>query len=245
MPTNFRPGALSSAPLRKRLDHLPDPLFARAFATVDRMATIYDGLIAVRENQTPMQTPEANAAAYKQRMDAAQATVRDLRDGLKQTIMDAMLAREDAALEKAGVRYDPPGGDEIRRALREMSPKDRDRAIMDAAERGDRLVLAAVRHAPSPVTIGATTVPFDAVLGAFIERESPGHNAEMENLAFVAQHLHLVAESFEAGSNKLRDLSAEQAGNEGSKAAAEALGKLQAALAGTAPPPEQADGGAE
>lgn len=46
-------------------------MFGGLHQTIDNLASLHDGLAAVRANQSPLQTPESNAIAYRQKYEAA------------------------------------------------------------------------------------------------------------------------------------------------------------------------------
>jgi hypothetical protein len=69
--TPIRHPSLSSKIARDALDHVTASIYDGVYATIDNLASLHDGLAAVRANADPMQTAEANAIAYKRRYDAA------------------------------------------------------------------------------------------------------------------------------------------------------------------------------
>jgi|GEM_PF-4943264 len=228
----FRPGAINSQSLRKAFAHRgQDALFSRLFGAAEELKTTFDGLLAVREAQSPLKTREANALELRQKVRRTTEIAKGKLDTLAGEFIRTMEQREAQALERAGVRYDPPGADEVRRALREMkSDKDRDAALQAAAKRGDRVVLAAVRNAPSPITVGGFTLPPEQVVGRFVSEQNPGYVEEMHDMATALEHMNILEDSFERGADDLRDRQAEEAADAGQRLAEEANRKLRGAL---------------
>lgn len=228
----LRPGAINSQGLRKAFEHRSqNALFSRLFGTAEELKTTFDGLLAVREAQSPMKTREANAVDLRHKVRRTTEIAKGKVDTLANEFMRTMEQREAQALDRAGVRHDPPGGDEVRRALRELkTDKERDAALQAAAKRGDRVVLAAVRNAPSPITLGGFTLPTDQIIGRFVSEQNPGYAEEMHDMATALEHMNILEESFERGADDLRDRQAEEAADAGLRLAEEANRKLRGAL---------------
>lgn len=237
MNRHIRPATVSSTGARQRIGHLSDPVFGKTLNTLDQMAAIYDGVLAVRENQSPLNTREANAAAYKKAADAAIDRAHEVAARLGQEIAGRMATLSIEAEKKAGIFTELPGSAEIRAALRGMPQKDRDRAVMEALKNDDHVFIAAVIHAPSPVTTGKITTPRDTLIKEFVARANPTLESEMADLEFAMQSIILANDGFQKGARDLRDIGAEQRAVTEGAAAAKANGKLAAAMQGIFDPP--------
>jgi hypothetical protein len=234
--TKFRPGSINSRGLRKAFHHREaDPLFSRLFEVADELKATFDGLVAVREAQTPLKTREANAIELRQTAVRTTEIIKRRISELSNNFLDVAERKGELALERAGVRYDPQGGDEVRRALREMGTgaagdKARTEALQAAVKSGDRIVLAAIRNAPSPITIGGFNLPTDQVIETYVRQENPGFADEMIDLLSAIEHLSILEQSFERGAEDLRDLDGEAAADAGIRLAEAAKQKLQGSL---------------
>lgn len=237
MKRHIRPATVSSTGARTRLGHLSDPVFSRTLSTLDQMAAIYEGILDVRNNQSPLNTRETNAVEYKKAADAAIAKAQQVARAAHQAVAERMADLSIAAEGKAGLHSEHPGAAEIRGALKGMSQKERDAAIMAAVDAGDKALISAVLHAPSPITHGPVTIPRETLIKEVVNRANPTLENEMADLEFALQSLSLAHDGFESGAKKLRDIGAEDRALEGSAAAATARGKLAAAMGGTFDPP--------
>jgi hypothetical protein len=237
MTSHIRPATVSSTGARKRLEHLSDPVFSRTLNTLDQMAAIYEGVLGIRNNQSPLNTREANALDYKKAADAAITRAQEVAQRAHAEIAERMADLSIQAEKNAGIHSELPGSAEIRAALRGMSQKDRDAAILEAVARGDQFLMSAVLHAPSPITTGAVTMPREALMKDFVQRANPTLESEMADLEFALQSVVLASQGFQNGAKKLRDIGAEERAMDGSAAAATARGKLAAAMSGTFDPP--------
>tara|TARA_R110000787_G_scaffold83794_2_gene180063 strand:- start:86 stop:817 length:732 start_codon:yes stop_codon:yes gene_type:complete len=237
MSTKIRPGSLTSTPARKRLEQYNDPTFNEVIHAIDQMAGIYDGLAAVRENRDPMKTHAAHAVEYKKQFETATAKAAMRTNRLLEALADRWVKAEDSARKNAGLEHLHPGAVEVRETLRGMkTTKERDAAIRQAFNQGDRVIVSAVINAPSPVTLGEVTVPLNALTEDYISRENPGYRDELDATDFAAQALRIAHEGFNKGAGKLRDVPLEIAAAEGAKSAQSAAGKLAAAMNGNVDP---------
>ena len=130
---------------------------------------------------------------------------------------------------KAGL-HKPLGASEaaeIRMALRAMSQKERDAAIVAAAEQGDVMLLRALRESPSRVLTGNIGVPLEEMIDMIVHRENPELQSDLDAISEAQTRLELGCAAFTAGTHKMRDLAAEDE----AAAQAEAVRKAEAALA--------------
>jgi hypothetical protein len=239
--TPIRHPSLSSKAARDALDHVSNPVFDGVFQTIDSLAALHDALAGVRANASPLQTPEANAIAYKKSFDSAQAQAKKLLEARMDSVMayDAKVMADAHA--KAGLNMRPAQADAICQALRSMTQKERDAAVMDAITRGDRVVIAAIKHAPTPLLTGTFTVPLETTIEHFLHEHTPELFEEQENIETALSFLNLAAGAFRSETEKMRDLIAEDRAERGSAAAKKAEADLQAAMRGQAPAAAQAN----
>lgn len=232
--TRLRPPSLSSTSARRLLGHREEPIFGSVLQAIDNLASLYDGLDAVRRNQSPLHTAEANALAYRKQHEAAAARAEALVKAQIAKLVDYEDNAKRAAFQKAGLSADPRGGDEIRAALRAMSQRQRDAAVAAAADRGDAGVLAAIMHSPSPILTGAITVPIETLTRQFVERAAPELNRDLTDVEAGVETLGMAWQAFQKASAELRDIGAEQRGDVGEAAARDAAAALSAAMQGAA-----------
>lgn len=233
-PTTIRHPSLTSKAARDALDHVTGSIYD-GDATIDNLASLYDGLAAVRANADPLKTREANAIAYKQRFDAAKEQAQTLLQSRVQAVVayEAKLIADAHA--KAGIDKRPPQADAIWQTLRGMNQKERDGAVLDAINRGDRVVIAAIVHSPSPLLTGSFTVPVEMTIEHYLSTHAPEQGEERENIETALTFLNNAAGAFRTTTEKMWDLAAEERAEEGSAAAKQAEAALQAAMQGARP----------
>lgn len=230
--TPTRHPALSSRAARHNLSHVAHPAALWIARSIDELAGLYDGLAAVRAAQNPMHTAEARAKDYKQRFEAAQKRAEEvLRRGIEQ-MASFQADAEDAAREKAGLNRTVPNAAEIRSALRSMTQEDRDKAMSDSLAAGDTEPLLACMAA-NPILTGRFTTPMEVHLKLLMETAAPELVQARADLEAMGNHLSVAAGAFRKGTEAMRDLNAEERGEQGEQLAAEAERKLAAAMAGT------------
>lgn len=229
--TKIRHPSLSSTSARRALGHRTEPVFSELHRTIDVLASLHDALAGVRANQSPLQTPEANAIAYRQKYEAATKRAGELVQAQIARLASWQIEREDAALKTAGLDRQPADAAEIRAALRAMSQKDRDQAISAAIERGEAGTIASVMAA-SPIVTGQITTPVATLTKLFLDKQVPSLAGDLKDIEAAFMSLRLASDAFESAAADLRDPAAEQravAGDLAAQAAARALG---AAMAG-------------
>lgn len=230
--THIRPPSISSAPIRNRLSYGSDPALARAVNAIDMVSDIYDGLIAVRENQSPMNTREANAVAFRAKCDKVKESALRALNSAREEAVGRMVDLSMDADRAAGILKEPHNAAEIRAALRSMTQKDRDAAILDAMKDGDSALVAATLHATSPITVGHVGLPRDTMMEQYRGRFMPDYAERMEALGDALTSINLAAEGFTTGANRLRDTFGENSASEGERAARSASQRLADALGG-------------
>lgn len=230
--TRSTPPTLSSAAARSQFEERREPVFLGAINTVDQLAALYEGLQAVRESQSPLETREANALAYRQRYDAAVARAENLVRAPVERCVDFEASSKAAAMKAAGIAADPPRADEIRTALRSMSQADRDRAVTQAMDRGDAAVIAAIIHAPSPIVVGEFSIPLETMTAHFLDKANPHLAKDAEDFETAVETVKMAWDGFQRGARSLRDLPAEGRAEEGQARASAAAGRLSAVMQG-------------
>lgn len=234
-PTSIRHPSLSSKAARNALDHLSGSIYDSVFAAIDNLASLHDGLAAVRANADPTQTPEANAIAYKRKFDAAKEQAQKLLQARVVAVTDYEAKVIADAHAKAGIDRQPPQADAIWQTLRSMDQKDRDAAVLDAINRRDRVVIAAIARSPSPLLTGNFTVPVTTTIEHYLDTVAPEMREERENIDTALTFLNNAAAAFRTTTEKMRDLPAEKRAEEGTAAAKQADAALQAAMRGETP----------
>jgi hypothetical protein len=227
-----RPATLSSRAARTGLAHCKHFAATGIAQAIDQLGGLYDGLAAVRAAQNPMHTAEARAQAYKKQFEAAQKRGEEiLKRGVDQMVSFQADA-EDAAREKAGLNRSVPHAAEIRSALRNMTQAERDKAMSDSLAAGDTEPLLSCMGA-NPILTGRFTTPMEVHLKLLMETAAPELVQARADLEAMGNHLSVAAGAFRKASEAMRDLNAEQRGEQGEQLAAEAERKLAAAMAGT------------
>lgn len=221
---NLRPGADERSEI------------AQTLAAIDHMGTLYDTLRSVNESVNPDETVEARCMRYEKQYLAAVKKARDvaLASGSKLDFYAQCL--EGEALEEAGLSAQPVNGQEIRAALRTMSPKERDQAILDAFDRKDVEVLSAI-YRQNAVTWGGSKVPLTAGFDAYVREAAPQVMEKMEAVSKVTEGLGLATETFLRSAEKWRDPLTAARGFQQAEEFKAADAALQAALGQTVSTP--------
>ena len=89
----------------------------------------------------------------------------------------------------------------------------------DAINRGDRVVIAAIKHPPSPLRTGTFTVPVETTIEHFLNLHAPEMEEELENIDPALTFLNNAASAFRTTIEKIRDLPADERAESGSAAA--------------------------
>lgn len=227
--TPTRPALLSSKIARGNLRQPPTEHVAGALAVLDRLSGIWDALEAVRSTRDPTLTTEAAALRYREAFERATTQAnREVRAAAERlTEHRAQLHRD--ARGRAGLLAQYPGQEELRAVLRGMSVEDRDAAIMHAADTGDAVVMAAIQA--HELLVGATTIPIRTITDTYVAARAPDIVAQMSEADTALEHLEMAWSSFARSAEDMRDLRAEERGEEGASAARDAEAMLGRALA--------------
>jgi uncharacterized protein YgbK (DUF1537 family) len=111
---------------------------------------------------------------------------------------------EAMAIQKAGLSSTPQSAQEIRAALRQMTPKDREKAVADAFERGDSEILASIYKA-NPLLWGGVKTPVDAMFGQYIDQANPERIQRRRAADTAAQVLGLATDGLLRAAEEWRD----------------------------------------
>ena len=227
-----RPATLSSRAAYASLSHCNHSAVTGITRAIDQLAGLYDGLASVRAAQNPMHTAEARAQAYKKQFEAAQKRAEEILRGAVGDMASFQADAESAARTKAGLDRSVPHAAEIRSALRNMTQAERDKAMSDSLAAGDTEPLLSCMGA-NPILTGRFTTPMEVHLKLLMETAAPELVQARADLESMGNHLSVAAGAFRKASEAMRDLNAEQRGEQGEQLAAEAERKLAAAMAGT------------
>ncbi|MBN2629734.1 MAG: hypothetical protein JXR75_04235 [Rhodobacteraceae bacterium] len=111
---------------------------------------MYDALQAHSAAVSPHETREARAIRFEKAHKSAIKKAHDLTTTAA-ALLDTFANEANAAAHhKAGLSLIPRSAQEIRAALRQMTPEARERVIADAFARGDNEVLASIHRARHP-----------------------------------------------------------------------------------------------
>lgn len=238
MATTLKPVLLSSKSLRNIMAGNGRNAYAyiKTATAVDEISRLYDALSTLHRTPSPQMTKEGRAARYKQQY--AKAIEASRRASL--AACDALNEREreiirDAEI-KAGLHSHVPEvtQQEIRQALRELPQEQRDRAVREAAMRGDASVIAAVRNAASSLLTGHINVPVDELVKMLVAKHSPGLDDELQDISTSFDLLKGAVDSFVREADAWRDPHLE-AMAEQQDAATKAADAAIAAVAASAP----------
>lgn len=208
MATKMRSVLLSSAVIRKSLDHRKnDGAFARAFLAIDRMGQLHDALEALHSTPDPNMTKAARALKYRGQYEAAMSASRAAAmaavDGLSE--LEAQLVR--AAEERAGLHAHVPESaqQEIRAALRSLTMEERNAVIRQAAQTGDANIIKAVRDAASPLLVGPYTVPLAEMIQVMVEKASPELAQARQDIEAAVSFVTGATGAFTKAAAEMRD----------------------------------------
>jgi hypothetical protein len=146
----------------------------------------------------------------------------------------------NAAIERSGLNGNYPQGEEVRSALRELSPQDRDKAVQEAVDSGDAWIVGSVVRYPDLLT-GKLSLSKAMLTDVFIERASPELHDELAAIDTAFEHLALAEDSFSREAERMRDIEAENRADADRKAIDEAEALFHKALGG-APKAEEGGG---
>jgi demethoxyubiquinone hydroxylase (CLK1/Coq7/Cat5 family) len=104
------------------------------------------------------------------------------------------------------------------------------------------VVIAAIKHSPSPLLTGTFTVPVETTIEHFLNEHTPEMSEELENIDTALTFLNNAASAFRTTTEKMRDLLAEERAEAGSAAAKQAEAVLQTAMQGVRPATAQPTG---
>jgi hypothetical protein len=231
--TRTRHPALSSRAARQSLGHVSHPAATWIARSIDDLSSLYDGLAAVRAAQNPLHTQEKRALDYKQKFEAAQIRSKEIIDRAVEQMANYQADVEAAARSKAGLDRPVPHASEIRAALRSMTQAERDKAMGDSLAAGDTEPLLACMGA-NPILTGRFTTPMEVHLKLLMETAAPELVQARADLEAMGNHLSMAASAFRTSTESMRDLNAEERGEQGEQLAADAERKLAAAMAGVA-----------
>lgn len=223
------PALLSSKAIRDQLSHRTESEFEGAAGVIDDMRAKFEALRVLHATPDPAMTKEARALRYAKQLESTRKYVLKAATNA----VDHLTTLEEkicaAATSKAGLdkRLPPHEEAEVRAALRQMSDKERTRAITQAAERGDVYLLNAVRFAPSAVTIGPHTAAVDALFEMLLDSAAPTLKGDLADIETAVNHVTLAAGAFGKHSEALRDPILEARGEENNAALREAEKALQ------------------
>jgi len=196
----------------------------RALNAQRRVAEAVEGLLSLRSSRDPRVSPGQHLDTIdrhaRRLAEQAVSRVDEARQGLvrrmkqAQDLMHESLAREDAHSA------------EVRKALRELPPEERDRAVRQAIEAGNRRVIGAVMAAPGI----ASGLPDETLAGlrtVAAKRLHPELVDETERLSHVHDWLLDVAGGAQSVANAARPTTEQRAEYEQAVTASDAaLAKL-------------------
>lgn len=212
---DIRSPLLSSAIARKSIGEklAADSDFSYALGTIDQMGSLYDAMHAAQKSVSPHETIEARAMRYEKQFEQAKAKAERVLENVYSRLQGRMEAIRSAGLFQAGLASPPEGAQEIRAALRGMTPKERDKAISDAFERGDVQVLGSIRDA-NPVTWGGTGLPIDQQFDVYVDRVSPDLVEQRKAIRDTVQAIELATDAFLDAAGKWHDPLAAERGRQ-------------------------------
>ena len=175
-----------------------------ALGAIDKLGDLFDALAVAQQTINPQETPEARAKRYEKQFQASVAKVERTLDEAMARLNSQCETIREAGIYRAGLSAEPKDAQEIRAALRQMTPKERDKAISEAFDRNDADVLSAIR-ASNPVTWGGSSMPLAQMYDAYIDRVTPELVKQRDALTRASQSLKLATEAFFNGADEWRD----------------------------------------
>jgi len=211
--------------------------FVRTVTAIDELNRLRDALEVLHSTPSPNLTKEGRALRYKQQFDKAAAAAERAAMAATEALNDHEAALIRDAEIRAGLHKHVPEAtqQEIRAALRSMSQEDRDRAVREAAQRGDANVIQAVRNAPSPLLTGAITAPMESLVGLLIQKTAPELGQQRQDVEVAYMHLQGATGAFGKEANAMRDPQLESAAGAQEAATKAADAAIDAAAAGSLP----------
>jgi hypothetical protein len=213
---NFKSTLLSPTVIRDRFSHRTEPEFLRAFRTIDDVSSSYDALKTLRETPDPTLSREGKALRFQTSYDkalkrvsaSAQQTVAELSD-LEERI-------KSDALKAAGLSDWLPEAQaqEIRAALRSMSPADREKVVQEAIAANDSATIRAITQSPTAFLYGGLKTPVNELVEVMLESASPGFKSRLDEVASATDFIAASVKTFATTTSDLRDRFAEELGAE-------------------------------
>ena len=226
----IRPAMLSSAAARKALDHLNVEEFEYTFKTIDQLSEVWSSLSILRETADSRLTREARALAYRDQHRKAQEHAGTLLRVATERLEARRNTLRNDAFKRAGLLEQYPQAEEVRKALRELSQAERDSAISEAIDRGDAWIIASIRNFP-PLLTGKLTMSREMIEDLFVDRAAPELREQMTEIDTALQSLDFAASSFNAATEEMRDIEAEDKANADAAKVAEAEAAFSKAIA--------------
>ena len=223
------PALLSSKAIRDQLSHRAEAEFHGAATVIDDMRAKFEALRVLHATPDPAMTKEARALRYAKQLELARKHVLKAATNAVNHLSELEDKLRAAAISKAGLdkRLPPHEESEVRAALRGMTDKERTKAIVDAAQRGNSLLLNAVRYAPDVVTIGKHTAPVGELFELVLNNAAPDLKSSLADIEAAVNHVTLAAGAFGKHTEELRDPILEARGEENNAALREAEKALQ------------------
>jgi hypothetical protein len=202
---------------------------AATLATITQMSSLYDGLAAAAQSQSPHETPQARAMRVEQQFNSAGAKVKRIATEGFHRLETLTKCLETNAIEESGLGNASMNAAEIRAALRSMKPAEREKAIEAAFEAKDTEVLAAI-YKQNPILWGGSTGALDVKFKMHIHDAAPQAMAEMETVSKALASLEMATSAFIEGSNELRQPTLAEEGRKQQEEHERAQAALTAAL---------------
>ena len=101
---------------------------------------------------------------------------------------------------------------EIRNALRSMSPADREKVVQNAVASNDNATIRAITQSPASFLYGDLKTPVNALVEVLLETASPGFKERLDEINSATDFVGASVKSFSEATGKLRDFLAEDEG---------------------------------
>ena len=224
--TKLRPGMLSSAVIRNSESR--NPLKNAVADFIDNLSQQYDAVSTLHSTIDPEMTRTGHALKVKSTVTRAMEINGKKALRLLEQLHDHERNLHLKAHEKAGLLKPMQEAhlSELRSALRQMTLKEREKAISQAFESGDIAVIRAVQEASSPVLVGSHTLPIPKLLESFVKQCNPELERDLSEVAELYNRLDLVSDSFAQSINAFRNEDLERRAEINKQLTADALAKL-------------------
>lgn len=210
----FKSTLMSPSVIRDRFAHRQELAFLKTFSAIDDISSTHDALKTLRETPDPTLTREGRAMRFQSNYEKGLARVSKSAQTAISELYELEQAVKASARKAAGLDENLPESQaqEIRNALRSMSPADREKVVQNAVASNDNATIRAITQSPASFLYGDLKTPVNALVEVLLESASPGFKERLDEINSATDFVGASVKSFSEATGKLRDFLAEDEG---------------------------------